>query len=296
MIFPKLAAAGQTASVLRAAWPRSTMGSMIAGKKSFAASVAHVRFFSPASCAWSESLSKGASSSSSFLTLHNLKASAGSDTRRKQVGRGHASGRGKRSGRGQKGFKAHSRKASPRVDFEGGQSTLIERFPMLGNRVRRSTPEMELSPMNLGVLQELLDSGKLDATKPITIKDLVNVDSLKVKEGVFLSAKGLQNFTATNIKIEVSKASKAAIEAIESQGGSVVARYHSTETIKYFKNPLDYAVPPVDTPPLNRNLVALYLDPERRGYLSSGSSYEDRYRNYISAWEKIYGVESTKTA
>lgn len=82
-----------------------------------------------------------------------------------------------------------------------------------------------MSPLNLDRLQSWIDQGKIDATKPITMKELVDSRCLHgVKDGVKLLGDGAENFTA-KIDITVSRASKVAIEAIEKAGGKVTTRY-----------------------------------------------------------------------
>ena len=67
------------------------------------------------------------------MQLHNLKASIGSRTRRKIVGRGRGSGHGKTSCRGQKGQGARSGRGILN-SLEGGQMPLIRRLPKVGFR------------------------------------------------------------------------------------------------------------------------------------------------------------------
>jgi large subunit ribosomal protein L15 len=65
------------------------------------------------------------------MNLGNLKPAAGSNKKRKRVGRGPASGTGGTAGRGHKGQKARSG-GSYRPWFEGGQMPLQRRVPKRG--------------------------------------------------------------------------------------------------------------------------------------------------------------------
>ena len=148
------------------------------------------------------------------MRLNQLVDSAGARKDRRRLGRGIGSGTGKTSGHGHKGAKARSGVA---IDgFEGGQMPIYRRLPKRGfHNIFRKTPEI----VNIGRLQVAIDGGKVDASKPITI-DLLRQAGLvdHAKDGVRLLAKGE---LSAKISIEVSGASKAAIEAVEKAGGNV---------------------------------------------------------------------------
>lgn len=225
-----------------------------------------------------------------FATVDTIKPNPNAIIRKKQLGRGHASGNGNKSGRGDKGFKARNSKSTPRIDFEGGQTSIIERFPMLGKR-KRNNPDymslsMDLTKISINQIQNLIENGQLDVNNPITMKELINVESLNIKNGVLLTAKGLDQFNIKNLNIEVTKATKPIIDAIESNNGSIKIRYHSKEILDYYKNPNSYIIPPVDTPPLNPKLIALYTDEDHKGYLANGKDLNEKYANYISQWKE----------
>ena len=73
--------------------------------------------------------------------------------------------------------------------------------------------------VNLGRLQQAVDAGKLDAAKPVTEAALVEAGVIKsIRDGVRVLAKGLFN---TKLALQVTGASRAAVEAIEGAGGSI---------------------------------------------------------------------------
>ena len=75
--------------------------------------------------------------------------------------------------------------------------------------------------VNIGRLQQAVDAGKLDAGKTVTEDTLVDAGIIKSKkDGVRILAKGDIN---TKLEIEVSGASKAAVEAIKNAGGKLTA-------------------------------------------------------------------------
>ena len=83
------------------------------------------------------------------MKLDELRPAAGSNKKRKRVGRGDGSGHGKTSGRGHKGQGARSG-GNTKPGFEGGQMPLQRRLPKRGfhNPFR-----VELSVVNLAQLE-----------------------------------------------------------------------------------------------------------------------------------------------
>lgn len=148
------------------------------------------------------------------MKLNELTDNEGARKGRMRVGRGIGSGKGKTAGRGQKGAKARSGVAIN--GFEGGQMPLHMRIPKRGfNNVFAK----DYAEVNLGMIQKLVDAGKLDA------KGTIDHAALKAagvarggKNGVRLLAKG--ELTA-KLSFNVAGASKGAIAAVEKAGGSV---------------------------------------------------------------------------
>lgn len=133
---------------------------------------------------------------------------------RKRIGRGIGSGTGKTAGRGHKGQK--SRSGVSLLGFEGGQMPLYRRLPKSGftNIFRKS-----YRVVNLGRLQQAIDAGKLDAANKVDVTALIAAGVItSARDGVRILAKGE---IKTKITLEVSGASRAAVEAIEKAGGSV---------------------------------------------------------------------------
>ena len=93
-----------------------------------------------------------------------------------------------------------------------------------------SSFSVEMSPINLNRIQDWIDQGRLDPTKPITVKELAESRCLHgVKnDGVKLLARGKQELK-TPINILVSRASAAAIEAVEAAGGKGTTRYYTKQ-------------------------------------------------------------------
>lgn len=148
------------------------------------------------------------------MRLNDISDNAGARAPRKRVGRGIGSGTGKTAARGHKGQK--SRSGVSLLGFEGGQMPLYRRLPKGGfTNIFRKNYRI----VNVGRLQQAVDAGKLDAGKPVTEAALVEAGVIKsARDGVRLLAKGE---ISAKLTIELTGASKGAIEAIEKAGGSV---------------------------------------------------------------------------
>ena len=148
------------------------------------------------------------------MKLNDLHDNPGARKSRVRVGRGIGSGVGKTAGRGQKGQKSRSGVAIK--GFEGGQMPLHMRIPKRGfnNIFARDCAEV-----NLGLIQKVIDAGKLDP------KAVIDHAALKAaglarggKDGVRLLGKG--EFTA-KATFKVAGVSAGAKAAVEKAGGSV---------------------------------------------------------------------------
>lgn len=110
--------------------------------------------------------------------LSDIKSAHRNSTR---VGRGPSSGKGKTSGRGHKGQGQRSGKPK---NFEGGQTPLWITHPEKGfkNKLKE-----EFSVLNLDRLQSWIDQGRIDASKEITFKEMLDSRIVHgIKDGVKL--------------------------------------------------------------------------------------------------------------
>ena len=149
------------------------------------------------------------------MRLNEISDNAGASKNRKRVGRGIGSGKGKTAGRGHKGQK--SRSGVSLLGFEGGQMPLYRRLPKRGFKNRFSK---DYSEINLGKVQVAIDTGKIETKKDINYKVLQQAGIVsKSEDGLKLLANGELKAKVT---IEVSRASKAATEAVEKAGGTVI--------------------------------------------------------------------------
>ena len=148
------------------------------------------------------------------MKLNEIKDNAGARKSRLRVGRGIGSGMGKTGGRGGKGQTARS---GVRIKgFEGGQMPLHRRLPKRGfNNIFR----LDYNELTLERLQRALTAGKLDASKPVTVAELVEAGVLRrAKDGVRLLATGE---LIAKVDLVVNHATASARAAVEALGGSV---------------------------------------------------------------------------
>ena len=148
------------------------------------------------------------------MKLHELRDNPGATKKRMRVGRGPGSGKGKTGGRGIKGQKSRSGVAIN--GYEGGQMPLYQRLPKRGFTKPNAK---KYAVINLGLIQKFIDAKKLDASAPITEDVLVASGLVRRKlDGIRVLAKG--DVTA-KLDLDVTGASKAAVEAVEKAGGSL---------------------------------------------------------------------------
>lgn len=150
-----------------------------------------------------------------------------------------------------------------------------------------------MAVVNLDSIQQWIDTGRLDPSKPITPRELIRSGAAgwRPRDGIKLLARGKEALK-TPVHIVVSRASAAAIEAIEAAGGRVVTRFYTKASIKrlvhgtsvHSEEPLPVGAAHVDAvlerhrrasghvyrlpDPTSRWDMEYYRDPAHRGYLS----------------------------
>ena len=147
------------------------------------------------------------------MKINELPSNLTSNKKRKRRGRGSGSGLGKTAGRGVKGQK--SRSGVSINGFEGGQMPIYRRLPKRGFK---NIFSKKIQNINFNTISNILKNYGID---PTSIKE---VDLFEKK--IFLKTKG--NLKLLNvgemkdkINIEISYASKSAIEKIEKAGGKI---------------------------------------------------------------------------
>jgi large subunit ribosomal protein L15 len=156
------------------------------------------------------------------MKLNEIRDNAGATKNRMRVGRGIGSGKGKTSGRGVKG--QTSRTGVAIKGFEGGQMPLHRRLPKRGFT---NIFAKDYAVANLGKVQQAIESGKLDASQPITGEILVAAGvAQNSRDGVRLLGKGA---LTTKASFVVAGASASAIAAVEALGGTVTVTVPKAE-------------------------------------------------------------------
>jgi large subunit ribosomal protein L15 len=148
------------------------------------------------------------------MRLNDIKDNPGSRKLRVRIGRGIGSGMGKMGGRGGKGQTA---RAGVRLGgFEGGQMPLHRRLPKRG--FNKLNPK-EYNEINIGRLQEAVDSGRLDAGKPVDLAALLAAGLVRrALDGVRVLGEGELK---AKLALSVNHATASAKAAIEKAGGSL---------------------------------------------------------------------------
>jgi large subunit ribosomal protein L15 len=156
------------------------------------------------------------------MKLHELRDNEGAVRKKKRVARGPGSGKGKTAGRGIKGQKSRSGVAIN--GYEGGQMPLYQRLPKRGFN---KPNQKKFAVVNLGLIEKFIEAGKLDAKAEINEDALVASGLVRRKlDGIRVLAKGE---ISSKVTLNVTGASKSAIEAVEKAGGSVTTKAAAAE-------------------------------------------------------------------
>ncbi|MGF1446917.1 MAG: 50S ribosomal protein L15 [Pikeienuella sp.] len=158
------------------------------------------------------------------MKLTDLRDNPGAAKKKKRIARGPGSGKGKMGGRGIKGYT--SRSGATVKGFEGGQMPIHRRLPKRGfnNPFRKI-----FAVINLGDIQQFIDAGKLDPSKPIDEAALIGSGLVRRrKDGIRILGSG--EITSEGLTIQVTGASRSAVEAVGAKGGSLTVAAVSDES------------------------------------------------------------------
>jgi large subunit ribosomal protein L15 len=179
------------------------------------------------------------------ITFRNIRDNKGARQAKTRLGRGPGSGKGKTCGRGHKGYKA--RNGHPARHFEGGSTPITRRLPKFGFR----TKGLYYNYINLDKLAYYIKKGQLDATKPITIRELCWSGAVsKPKFGIKVLSRGAECIgELPPLHLEVSQASQRVIDEVKKHGGSVKFIYKTPLTIRAMTKPWKFVRAPIDPVP-----------------------------------------------
>lgn len=133
----------------------------------------------------------------------------------------------------------------------------------------------EYLPITMDKLQRLIDTNRLDITKPIDVTQICNTGVFELNPsarqyGFQLKDSGVDKFAA-KIHIEVQHASELVIAMIEKNGGIIRTAYYDPTSLHAMKNTEKFfrtgkLIPMRMIPP--DDAVEYYSDPKNRGYLA----------------------------
>lgn len=150
-------------------------------------------------------------------TLHTIADNDGARKSAMRVGRGIGSGKGKTCGRGVKGQKSRSGGSKVAPGFEGGQNPLYRRLPMRGFNNKNFTKTY--AQVNVGQIQAMIDAGRIDIKKTITIETIQSAGlTKKAYDGLKLLGSGELK---SKVNIDAAATTKSALAQVEKAGGKV---------------------------------------------------------------------------
>lgn len=124
-------------------------------------------------------------------------------------------------------------------------------------------------------LQMMIDTDRLDTTKPIDVTQICNAGILGLEPasrqyGFQLKDDGIDKFTA-KVHIEVQHASELVISTIERLGGVIRTAYYDMTALMAMRNAKQFfergvPIPRRMIPP--QDAIEYYTDPKKRGYLA----------------------------
>ena len=148
------------------------------------------------------------------MRINQIKSTLTSNKKKKRVGRGAGSGFGKTAGRGNKGQK--SRSGVSIKGFEGGQMPLYRRLPKRGFK---NIFSKKIQTINFNQISNIIKKYNL---KPNEIKENYFFENkILNKSKGSLKLLNVGELTSA-VNIEVSFASKQAIEKVKKLGGSII--------------------------------------------------------------------------
>lgn len=161
-----------------------------------------------------------------------------------------------------------------RLGYETGNTPFHLRFTY-EPYYRQHHLRREYPPITLHELQRLIDTNRVDISKPIDLTTLVQTGLMDLKPdrnefGFQIHDEGA-NIFKSKINIEVQHASELVIATIEKNGGIIRTAYYDQHSIQAMRNPKKWfergtPLPRRMIPP--QDAIEYYTDPKNRGYLA----------------------------
>ncbi|KAF6212778.1 hypothetical protein GE061_010487 [Apolygus lucorum] len=179
---------------------------------------------------------------------------------------------GDKHGAGNKG--SGQRQNYMRPGYETGNNPFYLRPPRepyyLGQHLRKQYP-----PISLQKLQTMIDTNRIDTSKPIDLAALYNSGLFGGEQdsrwyGFNLTDEGADIFNA-KVNIEVQWASEGTIAAVERCGGVITTAFYDIDSLWVLKNPEKFfkkgePLPRRSMP--SQDVILYYTSAENRGYLA----------------------------
>nr|XP_023021998.1 39S ribosomal protein L15, mitochondrial [Leptinotarsa decemlineata] len=203
------------------------------------------------------------------VCLANIRDNPGS---RKKPRRGRAQHGGDYHGAGNKG--SGQRQNFMRLGYETGNNPFYLRFPW-EPYYKRHHLKRQYPPLSMIDLQKLIDTNRIDTSKPIDLQAILNTGLYKLSPdqlefGVQMTDEGADIFCA-KINLEVQWANELVIAAVERSGGVITTAYYDPHSLQAMVNSRKFfergvpiprrMIPPPDA-------IEYYTDPSKRGYLA----------------------------
>ncbi|KAL1124559.1 hypothetical protein AAG570_001183 [Ranatra chinensis] len=203
------------------------------------------------------------------ISLGNIKNS-GKPKKVHKRGRGQHGG--DKHGCGNKG--SGQRQNYMRLGYETGNNPFYLRFPYepyyKGHHLKKQYP-----PLSLNQLQIMIDTDRIDPSKPIDLAAICNTGLYKFRPedncfGVHLTDEGADSFKA-RVNLEVQWASEGTIAAVERNGGVITTAYFDVHSLWILRDPKKFfergeALPRRMVP--TSDVMLYYTSAESRGYLA----------------------------
>jgi len=165
------------------------------------------------------------------IDVTNVKDNCGAKKIKRRLGRGPGSSKGKTSSRG------HKIRGEPYRHFEGGQTNVFRRLPKHGFRTKIFKDDF--SCINIQKILYLIHKGRLDASKPIGVKEIFYAGGVsKVVDGVKLLSRGAENLKMfPKLDLVLQSATQKAIQAVNENGGSITITHGTRLYNRYLVKP-----------------------------------------------------------
>lgn len=185
-------------------------------------------------------------------------------------------------GRGNAGQNSRSGHGIPR-GFEGGQTPFHLRQPKMGPK---NPNQKEYAYLNLNRLQLLINHGRLDSSKPITLKNLFDAGIRDGRDGIKVLGRGMHRFNIP-LTIMATRFTPSAIKAIECAGGQAISIFHDQPDYRLLTRPYVFQAKYQQISHEDGSIA--FKGPSKKKDIEYYSTIENR--GYLALWDKFKSLE-----